>query len=75
MELNLTQEEINRNILAAYDSVNLIVNLQAKEMLTEEEINRLSINQEHLQIMLNKPWFSSALTEIQLDEITSASLK
>ena len=69
MESELTQEEITRSINAAYDSVSLISNLNAKESLTEEELDTLSRNTEHISIMLQKEWFFNALTAEQKSEL------
>jgi len=65
----LTQDEIQRNILAAYDSVNLINELLELETVTEEEQDRIDRNKEHLKVMLEKEWFADALTEEQKQEL------
>ena len=47
------------------DSVNLIVELQAKATLTDEETDTVSRNQEHLTIMLAKDfWTTEDLTPL-----------
>lgn len=74
METELTQEEIQRNIAAAYDSVNLINELELIQDPDTETLDTISRNKEHLKIMLAKEWFSEALTEQQTTEITEASL-
>ena len=66
---NITQEQVQLSILAAYDSVNLINELQVKETLTEEELGTLERNKNHLLIMLEKDWFFSKLTEEQIIEL------
>lgn len=66
---NTTQEQVQLSILAAYDSVNLINELQVKETLTEEELDTLERNKNHLLIMLEKDWFFSELTEEQIIEL------
>lgn len=71
MELEYTQEQIDKSILAAYDSVNLINKLKAKESLTEEEVDRLDRNKKHIEIMLAKEWFSNGLTKAQKKELES----
>jgi len=71
MELEYTQEQIDKSILAAYDSVNLINELKAKESLTEEEVDRLDRNKKHIEIMLAKEWFSNGLTKAQKTELQS----
>lgn len=66
-----TPEQVQRSILAAFDSVNLINQLNAQPSLTEEEQDRVNRNVEHLRIMLEKDWFSDALTEQQKNDINS----
>lgn len=68
---DLTQEQIEKQVSAAFDSVNLITNLKAKESNTEEEINTISRNVEHLKIMMVKEWFVAALTKSQKTTINS----
>ena len=65
----LTQEQIEGSISAAYDSVSLINELNSKEVLTEEEADTKNRNIEHLKIMLSKEWFASALSENQKAEL------
>jgi hypothetical protein len=55
----LTEEQIAKNYSAAMDSVDLILKLKAKEVLTEEESDRVSRNIEHLVIMLNKDYWTT----------------
>lgn len=69
MEENYTQEEIAKSISAAYDSVNLINELKAKETLTEEETVTLTRNEEHIRIMMGKEWFVAGLTDLQITEL------
>jgi hypothetical protein len=66
---NLTQEEIKNSINAAYDSVNLINELNLIAELSDEEKDTLSRNKEHLKIMVAKEWFFNALTEEQKVEL------
>ena len=66
---NLTQEEIKNSVNAAYDSVNLINELNLIEELSEEQKDTLDRNKEHLKIMLAKEWFFNALTEEQKVEL------
>jgi hypothetical protein len=70
---NLTTEQIEKSILAAYDSVNLINELLSKESLDEEELATVNRNKEHLIIMLGKDWFSDALTATQKKELEQLS--
>lgn len=65
--LELTQ----KNVKAAYDSVNLVNELNSKETLTEEETKRKEANLEHLRIMMAKPEFVSLLTTTQKTEINN----
>jgi len=65
-----TPEQVQKSISAAFDSVNLINQLNAPA-LTEEEQDRVNRNVEHLRIMLEKDWFSDALTEQQKNDINS----
>jgi hypothetical protein len=65
----LTQEQIERSISAAYDSVSLINELNSKEVLAEEEDDAKNRNIEHLKIMLSKEWFANALTKDQKTEL------
>jgi hypothetical protein len=65
-----TEEQLlERSISAAFDSVNLINELNLKETLTEEETDRKTRNQSHLEIMLAKEDFLAALTAQQLTDI------
>jgi hypothetical protein len=69
MELELTIEQIAKSVSAAYDSVNLLNELKAKETLTEEETSTITRNEEHIRIMLAKEWFTNALTKAQKTEL------
>jgi F0F1-type ATP synthase beta subunit len=70
MELELTTEQKQKSVLASYDSFNLIIELKAKETLTEEDIDMLKRNEEHIRIMLTKEWFVSELTAKQKTELS-----
>ena len=65
----LTQEQIEKNIYATYDSVNLIKKLNLKEVLTSEEEASKVRNVEHIGIMLTKEWFTANLSELQKSEL------
>ena len=69
MELELTTEQVAKSVSAAYDSVNLLNELKAKEVLTEEEVTTLARNEEHVRIMLGKEWFVAGLTKKQKTEL------
>lgn len=66
-----TLELTQKNVEAAYDSVNLVNALDVKETLTEEETKRKEANLEHLRIMMAKPEFVALLTTTQKTEINS----
>lgn len=68
---NLTQEEIKNSINAAYDSVNLINELNLIEELSDEQKDTLDRNKEHIKIMIAKEWFYDALNEEQKVELSS----
>lgn len=67
----LTQEQVQSSISAAYDSVNLINELQAQEVMTAEDSDTLNRNKEHISIMLGKDWFVGGLTAAQKTELES----
>ena len=75
MEVEYTQEEIQKSIKAAYDSVNLLVNLSITdtssfdEETLKEHNNTIDRNKKHIEIMLEKEWFSNALTKAQKKEL------
>lgn len=66
-KLELTQ----KNVDAAFDSVNLISTLDSKESLTEEETSRREANVEHLKIMMGKEEFVALLTPAQKTQINN----
>ncbi len=68
---DLTKEQIQKHISAAYDSVNLINSLNELEILTPEEEATVARNIEHLKIMLGKEWFFAELTAAQKSEINT----
>lgn len=68
---DLTQEQIEKQVSAAFDSVNLITNLKAKEILTDENNSTISRNVEHLKIMMGKDWFVKALSTAQKNQINN----
>ena len=71
MEENITQEEIQISINAAFDSVNLINQMLTSEK-TDENKDTVKRNFEHLEIMLSKDWFLTNLTEQQKIDIDSS---
>ena len=70
MEIELTTEQKEISVLACYDSFNLVNELKSKSKLTEEEINTLKRNEEHIRIMLKKDWFVDELTPKQENELS-----
>ena len=71
MDIEITNEEIQRSIVSTYDSVNLINQLEALETLTQEDLDTIDRNKRHLEIMIAKDWFLEALTIGQIEEINS----
>lgn len=69
MEITYTPEEVAKSVSAAYDSVNLINELKAKETLTEDETAALARNEEHIRIMMGFEWFVAGLTDLQVTEL------
>jgi hypothetical protein len=60
----LTQEQIQQSINAAFDSVTLINN-------PESSADDISRNVEHLKIMMSKDWFVAGLTAAQKTTLTN----
>jgi hypothetical protein len=67
--ITYTPEEVAKSVSAAYDSVNLINELNTKETLTEEDKATLDRNVEHIRIMIGKEWFVAGLTDKQITEL------
>lgn len=64
-----TQEELEKMVSAAYDSVAIVNELKSKESLSELEQDTLFRNEEHIRIMMGKVWFVAALTDEQVVEL------
>jgi hypothetical protein len=64
-----TPEEVQQHVINAFDSVNLINELNLLSSLSEEEQATKERNVEHLKIMTAKDWFAEALTEEQATTI------
>jgi hypothetical protein len=60
----ITEEKIQQNIIAAFDSVNLITNNVIKEK-DDKTIQIVQSNYQHLEIMFMKDWFFDGLSEAQ----------
>lgn len=69
MELEITQEQVEKMVLATYDSFNLINELKAKETLSEEETKILDLNEQHVRFVLTQNWFIAGLTKEQKTEL------
>lgn len=67
----MSQENPIQSINAAYDSINLINQLNALVSRTEEEDATILRNVDHLKCMMTISWFTEALTEEQTTEINS----
>jgi len=66
METITPEQQVAKHYSAAMDSVNLINVLKAKGVLTPEDSERLTANQEHLKIMLSKTfWTTENLVPLQ----------
>lgn len=65
-----TLEDIQISILSAFDSVNLIIELNSLNELSEEQFDELTRNIDHLRIMMSHEWFRSELTVEQDQQIT-----
>ena len=68
---DLTQQQIEKQVSVAFDSVNLINKLDGIEILTNDEIDTYNRNVEHLKIMMGKDWFVAALSSAQKTKINS----
>lgn len=66
----MTQEQIAQSVSAAFDSVNLVNELNAKTDKTQDDLDTISRNVEHLIVMMSKEWFVNALTKTQETAIT-----
>jgi hypothetical protein len=66
MIIETTPQQIVEQYSACMDSVNLINTLKAKSSLTVEENDMIKRNQEHLNIMLAKDyWTTEDMTPIE----------
>ena len=65
------EKEILKSVNAAFDSVNLINELNAKTDKTQDDLDTISRNVEHLIIMMSKEWFVNALTSEQTSAINA----
>jgi hypothetical protein len=63
MEHEITQEQIAQSVSAAFDSVNLINEINAQEEITQDDLDTIERNVEHLRIMMGEEWFYNSLNE------------
>jgi hypothetical protein len=68
-EITYTPEQVAKSVSAAYDSVAIIKALNGKLDITEEELETLDRNVEHIRIMMGKAWFIEGLTTEQIIEL------
>lgn len=69
MELEISQERVEKMVLATYDSFNLVNELKAKGELNEEDTAILNRNIEHIRYVMGEVWFTKALTPLQVTEL------
>lgn len=69
METEYTSEEIQKFISGTYDCFDLVKELRSKETLTEDEVERLNVNIEHIKFIMSKEWFVVGLTKEQKTEL------
>ena len=66
----MSEQNPQQSVNAAYDSVNLIAQLDDKTPpLSEEDAATRVRNVEHLKVMMGIVWFTDALTSEQTTEI------
>jgi len=69
VNLELTEEQLQKSVEAAYNSVALINELNQLETRDEEQEATLQRNVEHIRIMMGREWFVAALTDSQIVEL------
>ena len=69
MEETFTPEQVQQQINAAFDSVNLISGEIAEINNRKDNIKR---NYQHLEIMMVKEWFVAGCTEQQVIDINTS---
>lgn len=74
MELEVTQEQARASVNAAFDSVNLINEINALAEKTQEDLDTLDRNVRHLEIMMGKDWFTAELTPEEKQQIEAIIL-
>lgn len=66
---NYTEQQVAAAVAGALDCVALLTSLQNEQTPTQEQQDAIARNVQHLQIMLNKTWFTQAITSQQLAAI------
>lgn len=69
MEIIVTQEQARKSVNAAFDSVNLINEINLLNEKTQEDLDALDRNIEHLKIVMGKDWFVAELTPEEKTQI------
>jgi hypothetical protein len=67
-----TEQQLQRHISAAFDSVSLINRIISEEDTPNKPSRMIDANVGHLNIMLGKEWFADGLTEQQRTDIDAA---
>jgi hypothetical protein len=65
----VTQEQARESVNAAFDSVNLINEINALAEKSQKDLDTLDRNVHHLEIMMEKDWFTDELTEQERQQI------
>ena len=60
--------------MAAFDSLNLIIQINTLTVKTQEDLDTLDRNVRHLEIMMEKDWFTAELTPEERQQIEAAIL-
>jgi len=74
MEIEVTQEQARVSVNAAFDSVNLINEINELTEKTQEDLDTLDRNVRHLEIMMEKDWFTTELTLEEKQQIETIIL-
>ena len=65
MEITYTAEEVKQHITNCFHSWDICEELGALDSMDDEQQVSYNRNQEHIQIMLAKDWFSEGCTDEQ----------
>lgn len=69
MKIEVTQEEARRSVIAAFDSVNLINQINTQTEKSQEDLDSVERNIGHLKIMMAKDWFVAEATAEEKTQI------